>query len=167
MTGDEKWVTYVNYRHSRQWLGSGEKGVPTPKPELHPKKIMLCFWWGTRGIIYWEQAHVYCQQLDRVAQSLKGKQPHVALLTKKKIQDLKWTTIRHPPYSPDLAPSDYHLFGSLASHLSEKSFEDEDDLKKFLTEYFASKSPDFYQAGIKSLPKRWQHIVDNNGAYYI
>lgn len=30
VTGDEKWVTYVNYRHKRQWLGAGERGVPTP-----------------------------------------------------------------------------------------------------------------------------------------
>jgi hypothetical protein len=30
--------------------------------------------------------------------------------------------IPHPPYSPDLAPSDYHLFHSLANNLSDVSF---------------------------------------------
>lgn len=186
VTGDEKWVTYVNHRHRRQWLGAGERGVPTPKPELHQKKIMLSVWWGTRGVIYWEllptdttvTANVYCRQLDRVAQSLKGKQdrvyflhdnarPHIAISTRKKILDLKWTTIRHPAYSPDLAPTDYHLFRSLASFLSEKSFENEDDIKKCLTEFFASKSPDFYRDGIQSLAQRWHYVIDNNGAYYI
>ena len=28
--------------HTKQWLASGEVGIPTPKPELHPKKLMLC-----------------------------------------------------------------------------------------------------------------------------
>ena len=186
VTGDEKWVTYVNHRRRRQWLGPGEKGEPTPKPELHPIKVMLSVWWGTRGIIYWEllptgttvTADVYCRQLDMVAQSLKGKQdrvyflhdnarPHIALKTKKKILDLKWTTIPHPAYSPDLAPTDYHLFRSLANDLSEKSFENEDQIKAYLSDFFASKSPEFYRDGILSLPKRWQYVVDNNGAYYI
>lgn len=147
---------------------------------------MLSVWWGTRGVIYWEllpegttvTANVYCRQLDRVAQSLKRKQdrvyflhdnarPHIAISTRKKILDLKWTTLRHPAYSPDLAPTDYHLFRSLASYLNEKSFENEDDIKKCLTEFFASKSPDFYRDGIQSLAQRWHYVIDNNGAYYI
>ena len=34
-------------------------------------------------------------------------------MTKKKIMELNWTVLQHPPYSPDLASTDYHLFGSL------------------------------------------------------
>lgn len=54
VTGDEKWVMYINYSNKRQWLGSGQTGVPTPKPELHSKKVMLSVWWGMRWVIYWE-----------------------------------------------------------------------------------------------------------------
>jgi hypothetical protein len=32
-------------------------------------------------------------------------------LTQERIQELKWELLEHPPYSPDLAPSDFHLFG--------------------------------------------------------
>jgi hypothetical protein len=28
-----------------------------------------------------------------------------------------WELLSHPPYSPDLAPSDYLLFGTLKDHL--------------------------------------------------
>jgi histone-lysine N-methyltransferase SETMAR len=34
--------------------------------------------------------------------------------------------MEHPPYSPDLAPSDFHLFGPLKHHLSGESFPDDD-----------------------------------------
>jgi histone-lysine N-methyltransferase SETMAR len=30
-------------------------------------------------------------------------------MTKSAIQELDWEILPHPPYSPDLAPSDYHL----------------------------------------------------------
>jgi len=39
--------------------------------------------------------------------------PNVAACTMDTIQKLKWNTLPHPPCSPDLAPSDYHLFGPL------------------------------------------------------
>ena len=35
---------------------------------------------------------------------------HQALATRKKLAYLGFQCIDHPPYSPDLAPSDYHLF---------------------------------------------------------
>ena len=39
--------------------------------------------------------------------------PHTATMMKNAIQRLGWTLLPHPPYSPDLAPSDYHLFHTL------------------------------------------------------
>jgi len=48
--------------------------------------------------------------------------PHVAARTMDTIQKLKWKVLPHPPYTPDLAPSDYHLFGPLKEHLGGKVF---------------------------------------------
>jgi histone-lysine N-methyltransferase SETMAR len=139
ITGDEKWVLYVNHTRKRQWLGVGQTGLPTPKNDLHPKKITLSVWWGVKEIIHWEllptdftiTADLYCQQLDRVAAKLQGKQdriyflhdnarPHIAKSTREKLLKLGWVTVPHPPYSPDLAPTDYHLFHSLSNHLRKK-----------------------------------------------
>src|SRR3954469_23682395 len=36
--------------------------------------------------------------------------PHTVKMTKEKLQALGWEVLPHPPYSPDLAPSDFHLF---------------------------------------------------------
>ena len=41
ITGDEKWVLYVNYTRKRQRLGTGQTGITTPKNDLHPRKIIL------------------------------------------------------------------------------------------------------------------------------
>ena len=48
--------------------------------------------------------------------------PHVAEIVKEKIAIFGWEPLPHPPYSPDLAPSDYHLFRSLSNHLREGGF---------------------------------------------
>ena len=39
--------------------------------------------------------------------------PHTYLVTRKKLLELSWEVMPHPPYSPDLVTSDYHLFRSL------------------------------------------------------
>jgi len=41
---------------------------------------------------------------------------HQALVTQKKLAYLGLECLDHPPYSPDLAPSDYHLFPGLKSN---------------------------------------------------
>ena len=38
------------------------------------------------------------------------------------IRECKFEQLNHPPYSQDLAPSDYYLFGNLKSHFMERNF---------------------------------------------
>jgi histone-lysine N-methyltransferase SETMAR len=72
------------------------------------------------------------------------------------------------PYSPDLAPSDYHLFLALSSHLRPKSFRDEEEeLKSFIQSFFDSKPREFYAKGIRDLPRRWAQVIDSKGAYIL
>jgi len=183
---DEKWVHYVNYTYKRQWLGPRQRGEETQKKGIDVKKIMLSVWWNTRGVIYWEllpndatmTSDLYCQQLDRVAEKLQGKQnkiyylhdnarPHVSKFTRQKLLELRWTVLPHPPYSPDLAPTDYHLFRSLANNLRDKKFDKKEDLKIYLEKFFNQKSQGFYKRGICSLPERWKQVVDTNGSYIV
>ena len=78
ITGDEKWVLYVNHTRKRQCLETGQTGIATPKNDLYPRKIMLSVWWGVRKITHWKflphgcniTADLYCQQLDRIAAKL-------------------------------------------------------------------------------------------------
>ena len=147
---------------------------------------MLSVWWGVRRIIHWEvlpngcniTAHLYRQQLGRIAAKLQGKQdrvyvlhdntrPHVAKSTCEKLLKLGWITIPRPPYSSDLAPTNYHFYRSLSDYLREKNFDNENDLKMDLVKFFGRKSRDFSEGGILSLPEHWGQVVDNNGAYIV
>ena len=47
---------------------------------------------------------------------------HPALATQKKLAYLGFQFLDHPPYSPDLAPSDYHLFPGLKKQLKGRHF---------------------------------------------
>jgi len=47
---------------------------------------------------------------------------HWALATQKKLAYLGFQFLHHPPYSPDLAPSDYHLFPGLKNQLKGRHF---------------------------------------------
>ena len=187
MTGDEKWVTYVNFRRKRQWVGPGQTPIPDVKPDTHQKKIMLCVFWDIEGVVHWElldagttlTAAIYSQQLEKVAVALRQKRPlkskvilqmdnarpHVAKLTRSKIHDLGWEILPHPPYSPDLAPSDYYLFRTLNNEIGGQQFDSDDALKTWLTNFFASKPKVFYERGIRKLPVKWADVVHHNGNY--
>jgi hypothetical protein len=43
--------------------------------------------------------------------------PHTANRRRDLLRRYNWEVLDHPPYSPDLAPSDFHLFGPLKKHL--------------------------------------------------
>jgi histone-lysine N-methyltransferase SETMAR len=47
---------------------------------------------------------------------------HTAAHTVDRLRALKFEVLKHPPYSPELAPSDFHLFGPLKEHLRGQKF---------------------------------------------
>ncbi|GFO14980.1 histone-lysine N-methyltransferase SETMAR [Plakobranchus ocellatus] len=66
--------------------------------------------------------------------------PHSANLTvtQQWLQRYVWEILPHPAHSPDLAPSDFHLFGPLKRHLGGMAFETEDDLISELRNWLIS-----------------------------
>jgi len=44
--------------------------------------------------------------------------PHMANRTRELFDHFGWEVFHHPPYSPDLAPSDYHLFPNMKTWLA-------------------------------------------------
>jgi transposase len=139
--------------------------------------------------VYWEllpagrtvNAATYCETLNKVAKAMKKKRPHrkpaevifqqdnarphTAKLTKEKMQALRWEVLPHPPYSPDLAPSDLHLFRDMKNHLRNVKFKTETEVKQWLKRYFASKSAGFFVKGIQKLMLRWENVIEAEGHY--
>ena len=74
--------------------------------------------------------------------------------------------MRHPPYSPDLAPSDYHLFPNLKKkHLRGQRFSTDDELKSAAEEWLKGQSELFYFTGIEKLRDRYKLCIDKGGDY--
>ncbi|KOX76124.1 Histone-lysine N-methyltransferase SETMAR [Melipona quadrifasciata] len=91
--------------------------------------------------------------------------PHVALAVRQKLLQFDWDVLPHPPYSPDLASSDYYLFLSLKNSLRGKSFKSISETKTHLDEYFTSKLKQFWKEGIMRLPERWKKVIKQSCSY--
>ena len=81
------------------------------------------------------------------------------------LRDCGFEEINHPPYSPDLAPSDYFLFRNLKKHLRGYRFLDDNELKEAVNQWFGDQTSDFYLSGITSLQMKWRKCVELRGDY--
>ena len=119
----------------------------------------------------------YCSQLDQQKAALDKKhpelvnrkrivfhqgnaRPHVSLMTRQKMLQLGWEVLIHPQYSPDIAPSDFHLFRSLQNSLHGKNINSLEDCKRHLEQFFTQKDKKFWEEGIMKLPEKWQKVVE-------
>jgi transposase len=64
---------------------------------------------------------------------LDNARPHTAKKTDETLRNFKWEVFEYPPYSPDLASSDFHLFGPLKHHLSAEHFSDGEAVEREVT----------------------------------
>lgn len=91
---------------------------------------------------------------------------HTSRATQRAIRELEFDVLPHPPYSPDLAPTDYHLFRSMAHFLKGRSFTRVEQVETVVQEFFDSKPPAWYRRGIEQLAERWHNVVENGGLYF-
>ena len=79
------------------------------------------------------------------------------------IHDCGFKLIEHPPYSPDLAPSDFHLFPKLKTSISGTHFQSDDDVIHAVDDFLNGQEKDFFKSGIECLKHRWQKCIDTEG----
>jgi len=71
----------------------------------------------------------------------------------------------HPPYSPDLAPSDYFLFSDLKRMLAGKKFKSDDEVISETEAYFDEKEKSYFRGGIEKLENRFNRCIALEGNY--
>jgi histone-lysine N-methyltransferase SETMAR len=192
VTCDEKWIFLRNPDKRKQWVAGSQEAQPMVRQDRFGHKVMLCVWWNFEGVLHFElvpdgravNAELYSEQLSRVYEVLKRRYPalvnrkrvllqqdnapaHRARLTQAKIQELGAVEVLpHPAYSPDIAPSDYGLFRSMATFLRGRRFETFDEVEAACREFFVSKSKDWYRQQIGLLAERWVTVIENDGLYF-
>jgi len=91
--------------------------------------------------------------------------PHTTHLTINTILQLNWEVLKHPAYSPDLAPSDFHLFGPLKNALRCRRFAADDGVKEAVHDWLRSQPQTFFSNGIKKLTDSWAKCIEKKGDY--
>jgi len=71
--------------------------------------------------------------------------PHTTAHTINTLQQLNWEVLEHPAHSPDLAPSDFHLFGPLKNALRGRRFADDDEVKEAVHDWLRNQPQNFFK----------------------
>lgn len=192
ITMDETWVHYhtpETKNQSKQWT---RRGSPAPKKALiRPSagKIMASIFWDSTGVLLIDylgkgqtiNSAYYSDLLDQLKAAIRKKRPrlsmnkilyhhdnapvHSSVCVAQKLAKLKFNVIAHPPYSPDLAPSDYYLFPNLKKNLAGKKFTSNEEVTTFVNEYFESLDKNYFKVGIQKLQHRWAKCIELQGDY--
>jgi hypothetical protein len=73
--------------------------------------------------------------------------------------------LEHPPYLPDLAPSDFSLFPKLELFLAGQRFSSNQEAIAAVEGYFADLTKNHYRDGIMALEHCWNKCISLTGDY--
>ncbi|KAJ4427860.1 hypothetical protein ANN_23861 [Periplaneta americana] len=177
VTGDETWISHFTpetKQQSMHWRYSGSPVRTKFKQTLSVRKVMCTVFWNRKGILLFDffprgetvNADRYCETLRKLRRAIQNKRrgmltagvvllhdnarPHTARRTAAVLTEFGWELFDHPPYSPDLAPSDFHVFLHLKKFLSSSErFGNDEELKTSVTRWFHSQAAEFYDRGIQ------------------
>ena len=80
---------------------------------------------------------------------------------------LKCEVLLQPPHLAGIAPSDYHLFRSMiGTRLLKQHFRSNEDAKKWVDSWIASKDMSFFRCGIYMLPVKWEKALASDEQYF-
>ena len=93
--------------------------------------------------------------------------PHTAARTQALLQKFRWDLFDHTPYSPDLAPSDFHLFSQMKVWLGTQRLrvKTNQELMDGVKDLLSSQPATFYHAGIVKLVSRYDKCLNSEGDY--
>ena len=86
--------------------------------------------------------------------------PHTSVATRDPIQRLDFSVLSHPPHSPDLAPSDFHLFQKLKEHLKGQRFSCNEEVKSAVRKWVQKQNTYFFKNGFQKLGQRWWKYIE-------
>lgn len=192
VTMDETWIhhyTPESNRQSAEWTASDEPNPKRGKTQQSAGKVMASVFWDAHGIIFIDylqkgqtiNSDYYIALLERLKGEITEKRPHMAkkkvlfhqdnapchksIKTMAKFHELGYELLPHPPYSPDLAPSDYFLFADLKRMLAGKKFKTNEEVIAETEAYFEATSKDYYKNGIEKLEERYNRCIALEGNY--
>ena len=150
---------------------------------------MLSVFWDKERVImtdYLENGHTipgdhYSNQLKNLREAIKERRrgkirkgilllhdnapAHTSRKAAETARECGYEILSHPPYSPDLAPSDFFLFPKLKKDLKGMHLESDNEVIEAVEGWFSGKEGVFYSQGLFKVKRRWQKCVTVGGDY--
>lgn len=189
LTGDESWFYFMN-NYEQQWLHPNEKPSTRPKTIISTPKRMLTVFWSPivfRIVEMLPKGQHFNSEyfINTILQKIVDTHPPPTLNQPKRnfIIHIDNATPRrslasknfasknilkfcpHPAFSPDLAPSDFYLFGKVKHLLQGKEFESEEELFEAIIEILNDISKDELLSVMDQWERRLKVCISNGGDY--
>jgi len=87
------------------------------------------------------------------------------LATQKKLAYLGFQCLSHPPYSPDLAPSDYHLFPGLKKKLKGRHLSSDAEVIAVAETWSDRQPSEFFLSGLQKVEQHTEKCIELRGEY--
>lgn len=192
VTGDETWLYIYDpepKQASMQWRPIGSKAPIKPKVEKSQAKVMATVFFDSVGVLlvhYLEPgltitAARYNDILTSLREAIRVKRrgkltrgvifhhdncpAHRSNLVQQSLHQHRFEILPHPPYSPDLAPADFHLFPKIKKNLKGKHFDNLQMLQDAFEQLLDDQTPDFYHSAFTDWRQRADKCFQLNGDY--
>jgi transposase len=189
LTGDESWFFYVN-QHQKLLLPPDADAPEVTRRLINTPKVMITLFWNTSGLqvsnfLEGESFNaeyfvrnilnpihslpivaVAHKQRKRFILHMDNSPIHKAKATKAKLAQMPVHLAPHPPYSPDLAPSDFFLFGYLKGKMQGLEFDSPEALLAWIRAEMATIRPDALEAVFERWILRVAKCIEHQGAYF-
>lgn len=192
LTTDEVWIYHrqLGSKASNScWIGPGESPNTVVKRGAYERKSMFSLFFRTSGIVHVHAVnrgrtidHQYyienclspalaAVRRERPSTGTKNlkllqdnARPHIHSNVDNFLEDQGVKKIRHPPYSPDLAPCDFWLNDYIKRNLENQ--EDENALFNAVTKITRDIPIQEYQKTFQKWIERMELCIKNNGDYF-
>jgi hypothetical protein len=182
VTGHETRVSFVNVQtkeQSKHWIHTYSPNKSNVfKQVLSARKLMAIIFWRQEGntdggnYATWDHNNVRSvlrnsKQIHRAIQNKRrgmltsgemllhdNALPHTAARTRALLEHFNWELFGRHPYSPDLAPSDFHLFACLKKWFGSQRFNNNEDIIEYVKTCLSSQAAGVFGAGIQKLISR-------------
>jgi len=192
VTGDETWLRCWDPEtktESMQWKHTNSPAPKKFRTQATVQKVMATMFWDCDGMIlidYLPQkttmsGQYYASLMKKLREAIKEKRrgklsagvlllhdnapPHRADVSAAAIHDCGFTLLDHPPYSPDLAPSDFFLFPNLKRELRGRRFSDFCEVTHAAEAYLDMQDKNFFSQGLQLLKERYEKCIAVQGDY--
>jgi histone-lysine N-methyltransferase SETMAR len=186
ITGDETWV-YMRNPRSAMWIGTDIPIPEQPKITIGVKKVMISVFWSPSGMHLikmlppgerFTKQYFIDEILNDLYQQICNRRP------KKKtkgyflhfdnarphcvddiLSEMGFQRLPHPAFSPDLAPTDFFLFGHMKGMIEGLEFESPEQLLSEVTRKLRSIATSVLTDAYSEWMRRLRKCIELGGEY--